>query len=214
MRSVNIIDYGLGNILSLTRALEYLGCDVNLVEYGDRKYRNAPIILPGVGAFPKAMERIRAQGLDDLIFRVADAEVPLLGICLGMQLLFDESSEHHTCNGLGLLNGGVTKIKSSPDANSRLKVPSVGWNEIMFNNESRHINENLMELSRGDFYFVHSYYARANEQSDVLAWYMRSQEKITAAVAKGCILGVQFHPEKSGSIGLKMLKMFIDEKFL
>ena len=199
-----ILDYGVGNLFSLRSSLASLGeesvisSDEAVIERADR------IILPGVGAFKDAMEKLRASGLIEALKRAAERGVPLLGICLGMQLLFEKSYEYGEHQGLGFLSGVVAPIP----VKDGIKIPHMGWNALSFG-ENKHTL--FRYLTEGDYvYFVHSY-AAVDCDGSVIA---RTEygSPVTAAVAKGNILGCQFHPEKSGEVGLKILKAFCEIK--
>jgi imidazole glycerol-phosphate synthase subunit HisH len=198
MGSIAIIDYGIGNLRSIQKALEYLGFSAEIT--GDRKTITVSdgIILPGVGAFPTAMEKLVSSGIDKTIYESVKLDKPILGICLGMQLLFQTGYEVKKCEGLGLLKGSVKKIKGN------LKVPHMGWNKLNIDKGS----PLFKDIEEGSYvYFVHSFYAELKERRNLIAstYYGSS---LTAAVCEGKIFGVQFHPEKSGEIGLTMLKNF------
>ena len=196
-----IIDYGVGNLFSLVSSLKSIGVDAvitrdpKVIENADR------LILPGVGAFGDASEKLRLSGLTEIIKNAVEKGTPLMGICLGMQLLFEKSYEYGEHQGLGLLKGNVIGMEGTIP--KELKIPHIGWNSIKFTRTSpifKYINE-------GDcVYFVHSFYAVDCEDSLIAtAEYGRD---LTAAVQKGNVYGCQFHPEKSGSVGLKILKAF------
>ncbi len=199
-----VIDYGVGNLFSLCSSLKAVGADVTVT--GDiKEIKKADrLILPGVGAFGDAAKKLSYEGLDEIIKERAAAGVPLLGICLGMQLLFDESLEYGAHKGLGLIKGKVVPMKGYiPE---ELPVPHMGWNALKFHKPSpifKYINE-------GDcVYFVHSYFADGCE-TDLTA----SAEygmPLTAAVGHDNVFGCQFHPEKSGKTGLAILKAFLEE---
>lgn len=195
---IAIIDYGMGNLRSVQKALEYL--EVSSVITSDiEKIRNSTkIIIPGVGAFPDAMDNMKKKGLDIVVEQAAQEGKPILGICLGMQLLFEESEEITRCEGLGLLKGTIKKIEGS------VKVPHMGWNNLIFEEDCKLLNG----VKEGSYvYFVHSYYAELGEDK-ILNAYTFYEKKIPGVVSKGNIFGIQFHPEKSGDIGIKMLKNF------
>lgn len=196
-----IIDYGVGNLFSLVSSLKSIGVDAvitrdpKVVENADR------LILPGVGAFGDASEKLRLSGLTEIIKNAVKKGTPLMGICLGMQLLFEKSYEYGEHQGLGLLKGSVIGMEGTIP--KELKIPHIGWNSLKFTSTSpifKYINE-------GDcVYFVHSFYAVDCEDSLIAtAEYGRD---LTAAAQKGNVYGCQFHPEKSGSVGLKILKAF------
>ncbi len=194
-----VVDYGAGNLLSVTKALEYLGFSARVC--GDAAGIDGAdgVILPGVGAFPDAMAHLRARGLEPVLCRNAEKK-PLLGICLGMQMLLTDSEEVRPCTGLGLIPGHVRRIKTA------LKLPQIGWNSLQIVNP----NPLTASLHDGDFvYFVHSYAGFVDEEAD-LAMTTDYGVPVTAMVARGNLFGCQFHPEKSGELGLTILKHFGD----
>lgn len=204
---IAIIDYGVGNLFSLTASLRYLGAETRVtgkkedIEAADR------IILPGVGAFEDAIAKLRATGLVDTIMDETARGKPLLGICLGMQLLFRESHEYGIHQGLGLIDGVIASIDEDlkKEGIEGLKVPHIGWNALRFAQE-----EPLFKyIKQGDcVYYVHSYYGKDCADS-VIADSMYGI-KITGAVRNGRIYGAQFHPEKSGDVGLNILRAFME----
>ena len=200
---VAIIDYGVGNLFSLESSFAAIGAEATVT--ADRAVLEQAdcIILPGVGAFEDAAKKLRSSGLDKVIKELAAKGKPLMGICLGMQLLFERSYEYGCHEGLGLLRGSVRPIRDVIPAD--YKIPHIGWNGLIMKRESP-----LMKYVKpGDFvYFVHSYYAADCDES-VIATAEYGPE-LTAAVAKGNVLGCQFHPEKSGEVGLKILKAFVE----
>ena len=200
-----IIDYGVGNLFSLTSSLKALGADVAVS--GDKEViRNADrIILPGVGAFGDAAEKLFSSGLADVVIERAKAGIPLLGICLGMQMLFEKSYEYGEHKGLGLIKGEIRPIA---EVVGDLKIPHMGWNSLNFTSPKSPI---FKYLSEGDFvYFVHSYYGAYCDDS-VIATSEYGAE-LTAAVASGNVFGCQFHPEKSGNVGLSILRAFCEKE--
>jgi len=199
-----IVDYGVGNLFSLRSSFDAIG--VKTVVSGDEKIiRSADkIILPGVGAFEDAARKLKESGLCDVIIDEANRGKPLMGICLGMQMLFEKSYEYGEHKGLGLLKGEVIGMKGLIP--SELKVPHIGWNSLKFKGEKHPLFKYLKE---GDcVYFVHSYFA-SNCDESVIATTEYGKE-LTAAVAKGNVCGCQFHPEKSGKVGLSILKAFCE----
>ena len=203
---VAIIDYGVGNLFSLKSSLKAIGADV-IVTADKEELKNADqIILPGVGAFEDAARKLRKSGLDKFIKELANNGKPLMGICLGMQLLFDKSYEYGEHKGLSLIKGEVVPIKD--DVDESLKIPHIGWNALKFRGEPSPIFSNIED---GDcVYFVHSYYAK-NCENSVIATTEYGAE-LTAAVANKNVFGCQFHPEKSGKVGLSILKAFVNLK--
>lgn len=200
---IAIVDYGVGNLFSLKSSLSYLGFEA--VVTGDERVICASdkILLPGVGAFGDAIEKLRATGLDKVLIREASNGKSLLGICLGMQLLFEKSYEFGEYDGLGLIKGEIRPI--SDVIPSGYKVPHIGWNALKLRGK----NSLFKYLNDGDFvYFVHSFYG-ANCEESVIATAEYGSE-LTAAVAKDNVWGCQFHPEKSGSVGLSILRAFCE----
>ncbi|HEX8051566.1 MAG TPA: imidazole glycerol phosphate synthase subunit HisH [Thermoleophilaceae bacterium] len=197
---IAVVNYGMGNLRSVEKAFERVGATVEVTSAHDRIRAADHVVLPGVGAFPKAMERIRAQGLDEVIAERVDAGVPLLGICLGMQLLFDSSTELGGAEGLGLVPGAIDKLDSDG-----LKLPQIGWNEVRWRNGSP-LREALPD--RTAMYHVHTYAPQSVREEDVLGTATYGAEFVTA-VQRPPVYGVQFHPEKSGPHGLALLGAFV-----
>jgi len=197
---IGLVDYGMGNRRSVEKALEHVGASV-LVSSDPRALAAADaLVLPGVGAFPKAMERLRALGLDSFLIERSAAGVPLLGICLGMHLFFDRSSELGGAEGLGVVAGNVRMLETGA-----LKSPQIGWNEVRWE-RSAPVLDGLGDSAA--FYHVHSYVAVPAEASDVLGS-AEYGERFAAAVSHGSLLGVQFHPEKSSHDGLRLLANWV-----
>ena len=201
MSRIGVIDYGMGNRRSVEKALEHVGAQVALTSDHDELRACDGLVLPGVGAFPKAMRNLHALGLTGLIqARVADG-VPLLGICLGMQLLFDSSDELGTTAGLALIPGEVTRLDAAG-----LRIPHIGWNEVRFERSSQLTRE---LPSRGcAFYHVHSYVARPADHDTIIGT-CEYGERFVTFVGRESVFGVQFHPEKSSMSGLRMLDGFV-----
>ena len=196
-----IIDYDAGNIKSVENALRFLGHDVVVTADPEVILQADHVILPGVGAFGDAMQRLRGRGLEDTIREVVERGTPFLGICLGLQLLFEESEESPGVRGLALLPGRIRRI---PDGEGR-KVPQIGWNDISFPRESRLFKG----LPQGSFvYFVHSFYLEAGDRSDVAAT-TEYGVSIDAAVEHGNLVACQFPPEKSERVGMQILENFL-----
>ena len=200
---IAIVDYGVGNLFSLNRSLQMIGAE-SIVTADEAVLRSADkILLPGVGAFEDAARKLRDSGLADLLKELAFSGKPLLGICLGMQMLFEKSYEYGEHEGLGLIPGNVRPIRDVIPAD--YKIPHIGWNGLHFRQE----NPLFKYVTEGDcVYFVHSFYA-ADCDDYVLATAEYGAE-LTAAVAKGNVYGCQFHPEKSGNVGLSILKAFAE----
>lgn len=196
-----IIDYGAGNLMSVKKALDYIGAKSTITSDPAEIEKADSVILPGVGAFGDAMDSMRSRGLDGAVKKAAVSGKPFLGICLGLQLLFAHSDESPDASGLGLLNGDISLIPN----NSGLKVPHIGWNSIEIRENSRLFSG----IENGSyFYFVHSYYLNGADESDVAAT-TEYGVKIECAIERGNMFATQFHPEKSGSAGLQVLKNFI-----
>ena len=200
---IAIIDYGVGNLFSLQSSFAAIGQEAVVTSDPEVIAKADRLILPGVGAFEDAANKLRATGMADVIKRETAAGKPLMGICLGMQLLFDKSYEYGEHEGLGLIHGNVRPIADVID--KELKIPHIGWNRLIVKRQSplfRYLND-------GDcVYFVHSYYA-ADCDDSVTAVAEYSAE-LTASVERGNVYGCQFHPEKSGDVGLKILKAFCE----
>lgn len=198
---IAVIDYDAGNIRSVENALQALGEDVDITRDGKRILAADKVILPGVGSFGDAMQKIRSYGLEEVIHEVVRQRTPFLGICLGLQLLFEESEESKGVRGLGILPGEIRRI---PDAQG-LKVPHIGWNSLRYPNSGR-LFAGLAEECY--VYFVHSYYLKAAEESMVTAS-TQYGTLIHAAVEKDNIFACQFHPEKSSAVGRTILSNFV-----
>lgn len=198
---IGIVDYGVGNLFSLKSSLKAIGAETVLVNRQEQLSEVEKIILPGVGAFGDAAEKLRNTGLFDAIKKEAAVGKPILGICLGMQLLFEKSYEFGVHDGLGLIKGEIRPISEVIPSN--FKIPHMGWNELVFSPHPL-----FKSLHKGDcVYFVHSYYGADCPSVIATADYGAS---LTAAVADKNVMGCQFHPEKSGAVGLSILKSFCE----
>ena len=200
MTRVAILDYGMGNLRSAAKALEHVGAAVTVTRDHAEIAAADGVVLPGVGAFPKAMEEVRRLRFDELLRERIEAGVPALGICLGMQLLFESSTELGGAEGIGLLEGTVAGLSANG-----LKVPQIGWNPVSWRRESP-LAEGLPEPCA--FYHVHSYVPRPAREGDVVGTAVYGAE-FASAVARPPVYGVQFHPEKSGPDGLRLLGNFV-----
>lgn len=199
---IAIIDYDAGNIKSVEKALHFLGEEVSVTRRKEEILQADKVILPGVGAFGDAMDKIRSYGLETVIRQVVDKKTPFLGICLGLQLLFAESEESPGVKGLGILPGKIVRIPESEG----IKVPHIGWNSLDFPRKGRLFSG----IAEGAYvYFVHSYYLKAEEAEIVTAKTEYGRVDIHASVEKENVFACQFHPEKSSDIGLSILKNFI-----
>ncbi|CAD7288802.1 imidazole glycerol phosphate synthase subunit HisH [Campylobacter suis] len=199
---IAIIDYGAGNIQSVMNAFEKIGAKATLVSDADKLKSYDKLILPGVGAFSEAMQRLKSANLDEAIKDFVASSKPFLGICLGMQLLFDQSDEFGFSAGLGLISGKVVKFQNDKFI-TPLKVPHVGWNTVNFKKQTA-INKGLKDSEY--FYFVHSFHAVCED--DVVLGVSKYGYNFISAVAKDNVFGFQPHPEKSHDTGLKILKNF------
>ena len=197
MSYIAIVDYGAGNLMSVHNSLDFLGYENRIADTPAVFEQAAGVILPGVGAFPDAMDALHASGLTDAVLQAAK-EKPFLGICLGMQMLFEASDEVRPCKGLGLLPGRIERIQTA------LKLPQIGWNAL----DILRPNAMTAGVRQGDYvYFVHSFMAKPAVEDD-LAAVTDYGTRVPAMVARGNLFGCQFHPEKSGKVGLTMLQNF------
>lgn len=203
---IAIVDYGVGNLFSLCSSFKYIGQDAEITGDADKIRRSDRVILPGVGAFEDAAKKLRKSGLADVVCAEAQSGKPLLGICLGMQMLFDRSFEYGEHQGLGLIGGNVVSME--PVVPKGYKVPHIGWNGLLFP-KNRPVSPLFKYIHEGDHvYFVHSYYA-ADCDAAVIAT-TEYGASLTAAVAEKNVYGTQFHPEKSGEVGLNILRAFCE----
>ena len=196
---ISIIDYGAGNLQSVEKALRYLGCPCRITADPQELLAGEGAVLPGVGSFGDAMEQLRSRGLEEPIHQFVASGKPFLGICLGLQILFEESQESPGVAGLGLLKGKILRLPKE----SGLKIPHIGWNSLKLK-EGEPLFAGLPEEPY--VYFVHSYYLKAEE--DIVTATAEYGAEIHAAVRKGNLMACQFHPEKSGRVGLQILRNF------
>lgn len=202
---IAIIDYGVGNLFSLEQSFHAVGAEIVVTDDPTVIHRADKILLPGVGAFGDAAQRLRQTGLDKVVVAEAKAGKPLMGICLGMQLLFEEGHEYGCHKGLGLIPGRVVPIGDVIP--KELKIPHMGWNALNFTRQSKLFSR----IHDGDYaYFVHSYYAA--DCGDAVIATAEYGAPLTAAVEKDNVFGCQFHPEKSGKVGLEILRAFSEMK--
>ena len=200
MTRIAILDYGMGNLRSVAKALEHVGARPELTNDHARVREAEGVVLPGVGAMPKAMDRVRRLGLDELLRERVDAGLPLIGLCMCMQLLFEATTELGGAEGIGLLDGPVEQLDAPG-----LKVPQIGWNPVAWRRESA-LNAGLPDPCA--FYHANSFAPRPARHADVLGTAEYGSEFVSA-VARGRVYGVQFHPEKSGPHGLSLLGNFV-----
>lgn len=207
---VVIVDYGVGNLLSVQRAVEQCGGETVISAAPDVVANADRVILPGVGAYANGMRALESLGLVQVLKEVAAKGTPLLGICLGMQLLLDEGEEHGFTKGLGIISGRVVPIPNVCSDGVSLKLPHIGWGELVPHSGVSWENSLLRNIKSGDSaYFVHSYTAMPNDPSTRPADCIYGGNRISAVIAKENVVGCQFHPEKSGKKGLHMLRNFL-----
>lgn len=208
---VAVIDYGLGNLLSVGRGLEQCGAEVTVTPDPDEILSAPWVVLPGVGAFADGMAELRRRGLDSVVREVAARGTPLLGICLGMQMLLDESEEFGLTPGLGLIPGRVVPVASTTVDGNPQKIPHIGWSALVSPEGREHWRGTLLEdLHPGDaVYFVHSFMASPADPGHRVADCLYGGVHVSASIARDNVAGCQFHPEKSGEVGLRVLRRFL-----
>lgn len=207
---VAVIDYGMGNLLSVQRGLEHVGADVCITSDPERILAAERVVLPGVGAFPDAMGELVSRKLVDVILSAARNNTPLLGICLGMQILFESSQEFKETVGLGLIDGRVVPLPPVGTDGSSHKIPHVGWSALQPSGKSAWTDGVLAEIDPGEAaYFVHSFMAQPQAPESRIADCYCNGIPVAAVVGRGRVIGCQFHPEKSGDVGLRILRRFI-----
>ena len=209
-KNITIIDYGCGNILSLIRAVEFLGYEVEITHDKKKIMNSSHVILPGVGAFGDAMKKLEKYNLNNIILKYVESNKPLLGICLGMQILLTEGYEFGFHEGLGLIEGKVIKISNKK--NKEIKIPHVGWNELYPSNDKKEWKNKILNnsLIGKNFYFVHSFVCLTKKSEATIAFCNYSGISIPAVVSVNNVFGCQFHPEKSSDNGLAILKNFCE----
>jgi glutamine amidotransferase len=209
---VTILDYGMCNLLNVARALEHVGADVSIVEDPAAARAADRLVVPGVGAFADSIKEVRTRGFDDAIREFARSGRPMLGICVGMQMLFDASEEFGEHAGLGLLPGRVVAVPSRTTEGMAQRVPHIGWNHLVPSEVGRPWTDTLLaglDGTRPALYFVHSFAARPDDARDVLADCVYGGHRVCAAVARDNVTAFQFHPERSGRDGLRILDTFV-----
>ncbi len=211
--SVVVVDYGIGNVFSVCNALKQVGAEPLLTRDIPTILQADRVILPGVGAFGRAMDALRSFGLDEALNKYVATGRPFLGICIGMQVLMDSSLEFGVHAGLGFISGSVERIASVGKDGHPLRVPHISWSKVKpargFPSEQWQSTPLADDEEQQEFYFVHSYHAKPNDAANLLAVVDHGGNSVTAAVAKDNIVGVQFHPERSGLAGLNLLGKFM-----
>ncbi|MGX9135830.1 imidazole glycerol phosphate synthase subunit HisH [Rummeliibacillus sp. JY-2-4R] len=203
---IGVIDYGMGNLFSVEQAIKRLGCEVVISADQESLLACDALILPGVGAFEDAMKRLQDTGLVSLFEKVVTTNKPLLGICLGMQLLFEESEENGIWQGLGIFKGRIKRFSGQDLSGKSYRVPHMGWNDLQFEKEPTW----LEQLPKDRYvYFVHSYFATDMNDEDLIAYADYGDVKVPGIVQKGKVSGMQFHPEKSGECGVSLLQQWL-----
>ncbi|MDD1504044.1 imidazole glycerol phosphate synthase subunit HisH [Lysinibacillus sp. CNPSo 3705] len=202
---IGVIDYGMGNLFSVEQALKRLGCEVVVTANDTVLDATDALLLPGVGAFPDAIKRLAETNLDQYLHKVKAENRPLLGICLGMQLLFEQSEEVSPTKGLGFFKGSIKRF-TGDSAGQTYRVPHMGWNELVVTKHPSWLNG---EVTAKHVYFVHSFYATDIEETELVAYADYHGIKVPGIVANGSITGMQFHPEKSGELGVHLLEQWL-----
>ena len=208
---VAVIDYGVGNMLSVQRGLEHCGAKVNFTADPEKILASKRVVLPGVGAFANAMQALESLGLVAVIRELAKRKTPLLGICLGMQLLFEESEEFGLTKGLGLIPGRVIPVPTHALNGETQKIPHIGWSSLQYSNIEKKWDGSVLHDNRPGTaaYFVHSFMAIPQKGEHRVADCIYGEHRVSAVIACNQISGCQFHPEKSGENGIKVLRRFI-----
>ena len=215
MHKITVVDYGFGNQFSIEQAFKMLGFQVLTTDNHKKVSNSDCIVLPGVGAFKKAMDELKRLKLDEALQYASKNKTPILGICLGMQLLFDESEEFGISKGLKLIPGKVQKLPNISKRNHELKLPNIGWNKLLLN--SNFINSSkvsyIHEIKDKSFYFVHSYGVFPKDEKIILSYFDFGGYLIPSIVKSSNLTGMQFHPEKSADNGIKLLKSYLSNLF-
>ena len=214
MKSVDttVIDLGIGNLLSIIRGLEYFGAKVTVTSDPNIIKNSSHVVLPGDGAFKYVMEQVIKKQLLNTLTNFDKSKSSLLGICIGMQILFDESCEFEKTQGLGLISGKIVPIPNRSINGKKIAIPHMGWNNLLTTKYFKNWNKTFLENNKvnDEVYFIHSYMAVPSNDSNRVADCIYGGHRIAAVVTKDNITGCQFHPEKSGKIGLKILKKFLE----
>ncbi len=212
MEKIVIINTGSSNILSLKRAVKEFNSNVTVTEDSKTILSAHKIFFPGVGAFKKVMETIEKRKLIETLNQVKEKKIPLMGICLGLQLFFDESEEFGTSKGLGLIGGNVKKLPKNSKEKEKLKIPNMGWFRLNLNKQftNKNFSKFTNSLNEKDlYYFVHSFFVSPSEKKNIVATYNFGGHEIPAIISKDSLIGCQFHPEKSGKKGLELIYNFL-----
>jgi glutamine amidotransferase len=212
-KSITLVDYGMANLLNVARAFEHCGAAVRVVETPGEIVDAGRLVVPGVGAFSDCLDELRRRGFDDALRRYVDTGQPMLGICVGMQALFQVSEEFGEHLGLGLLPGRVCAVPRQTIDGARQRVPHIGWSHLVEPETGRGWAGTLLEPFSGQrpaVYFVHSFAAQPADSADRLADCLYGGHRVCAAIQRGNLIATQFHPERSGEIGLKVLRHFLD----
>ncbi|MEY2633864.1 MAG: imidazole glycerol phosphate synthase subunit HisH [Pseudomonadota bacterium] len=212
-KPITLVDYGMANLLNVARAFEHCGATVRVVETPDDVLAAERLVVPGVGAFRDCLDELRRRGFDDVLRRYVDTGRPMLGICVGMQALFDVSEEFGEHPGLGHLPGRVRAVPRQAVDGAAQRVPHIGWNHLVQPESGRDWSGTVLEPFVGQrpaVYFVHSFAAQPEDPADRLADCVYGGHRVCAAVQRGNLMATQFHPERSGEIGLTILHRFLD----
>tara|TARA_B100000029_G_scaffold482472_1_gene532560 strand:+ start:43 stop:693 length:651 start_codon:yes stop_codon:yes gene_type:complete len=212
MEKIVIIDTGSSNILSLKRAIEIFHSNVNVTIDPQTILSANKIFFPGVGAFKKVMQTLEKRKLTETLIKTKEKEIPLFGICLGLQLFFNESEEFGTSKGLGLINGNVKMLPQDSKKQEKLKIPNIGWFKLNLNKKfkNKKFSKFIGSIDEKNFYyFVHSYFVNPIKKENIVATYNFGGHEIPAIVSKDNLIGCQFHPEKSGKKGLELISNFL-----
>ena len=210
--SVTILDYGIVNILSVARGFEAIGADVNITSNIEGIMNAERLILPGVGAFASGIDQLKVNNFDSAIINLVNTGKPLLGICLGMQFLMDSSEEFGETDGLGLIEGKVIPIPSKSIDGDSLIVPHIGWSALEISGDNNIWDNSILTNTpvKSHVYFVHSFYSKPSNKKHLLAHCTYGGNKLSAVICRDNVMGCQFHPEKSGAIGLDILRAFLN----
>jgi len=209
-KNVTLIDYGIGNLLSVLRAFEYCGATVKIASTPADIEQAERLVLPGVGAFADGMQGLRERGLIEPIQQHAAAGKPLLGICLGMQMLASVSTEFGKQEGLNIIPGSVRAIPKTSVSGEALRIPHIGWSDLHYPSPEAVQGTLLKDTAeKSTVYLVHSFMMQADDRNHLLAWYLYGGHRISAVIQRGAVYGCQFHPEKSGDTGLKIINAFL-----